>query len=207
MTSTKQKKRVPKGEFGYFRSEQKHRLAVTALLLALPVGVFIAAWIILKTRMTIWTVGCVVGCLPACRSIVNLIMLLMRKPMDKELYEEIRSHAGDLTMAYEMYMTFYEKSAYIDAFAICGNEVVGYSSDPKIDTEYVASEAQKIVRKNGYKVNVRILKDLRHYQERLDSMREHRDSLEEGIKFQPDEKYPEYSRNEMIRHTILAICL
>lgn len=207
MNETKRKRRVPKGEFGYFSSEKKHRAAVTALLFALPLGVFFAAWIYLKTRMTIWTVGCVVGCLPACRSMVNLIMILLRRPMDEGIYQEIKSHAGNLVMSYEMYMTFYEKSAYIDAFAICGNEVVGYSSDPNIDTDFVASEAQKIVRKNGYKVNIKILKDLRPYLERLDSMNEHRVSLEEGIKFIPDEKYPEFSRNEMIRHTILAICL
>lgn len=207
MSKTKKKHRARKGDFGYFKAEKKHRGAVTALLFALPLGVFFAAWFYLKTRMTIWTVGCVVGCLPACRSMVNLIMLLMRKPMDENLYREIKSHAGNLVMSYEMYMTFYEKSASIDAFAICGNEVVGYSSDPKIDVEFMAAEAQKIIRKNGYKVNVKILKDLRPYLERLDSMNEHRASLEEGIKFKPDEKYPELSRNEMIKHTILAICL
>lgn len=207
MNKMKGKARSRKGEFGYFTAEKKHRAAVTALLFVIPLGIFFAAWIYLKTRMTIWTVGCVVGCLPGCRSMVNLIMLLMRKPMDENLYQEIRSHAGDLVMSYEMYMTFYEKSAYIDAFAICGNEVVGYSSDPGIDTEFMSREAQKIIRKNGYKVNVKILKDLRPYLERLDSMREHKASLEEGIKFQPDKKYPDLSRNEMIKHTILAICL
>ena len=71
----------------------------------------------------------------------------------------------------------------------------------------MAKEAQKIVRKNGYKVNIKIVRDLRPYLERLDSMNEHRESLEEGIRFTPDEKYPDLSRNELIRHTLLAICL
>ncbi len=207
MSTIKKKSSVPKGDFGYFAAEKKRRAAITALLFVLPLGVFFAAWLYLKTRMTIWTVGCVVGCLPACRSMVNLIMILMRKPMDEKIYLEIKRHSGDLVMSYEMYMTFYENSASIDAFAICGNEVVGFSSDPKINTEFMAAEAQKIIRKNGYKVNVKILKDLRPYLERLDSMNEHKASLEEGIKFKPDEKYPQLSRNEMIKHTILAICL
>ena len=43
--------------------------------------------------------------------------------------------------------------------------------------------------------------------ERLDSMNDHRESLEEGIKFTPDEKYPDLSRNVLIRQTILALCL
>ena len=52
---------------------------------------------------------------------VSLIMILLRHPMDEKLYKEIRKHAGDLVMSYEMYMTFYEKSGYLDAVAVCGN--------------------------------------------------------------------------------------
>ena len=157
--------------------------------------------------MTVWTVLTVVGCLPGCKSMVSLIMILLRHPMDEKLYKEIRKHAGDLVMSYEMYMTFYEKSASIDAFAICGNTVVGFSSDPKIDAAFMEQEAQKILRGNGFKANVKIFTRLPQFLERLDSMNEHRESLEEGIKFRPDEKYPELSRNELIKHTILAICV
>ena len=64
-----------------------------------------------------------------------------------------------------------------------------------------------MVRKNGYKATVKIFTDFRPFLERLDSMNAHKDTLEEGIKFTPDEKYPELSRNELIRQTILALCL
>lgn len=207
MSNTKKKKRVEKGEFGYFASEKKYRFLITFVLFAVPLLIFFSAWIYLKTRLTVWTVVAVVGCLPACKQLVGLIMMLLRKPMDAELYQTIRAHQGELVMSYEMYMTFYEKSAYIDAFAICGNTVVGYSSDPKIDTDFMAQEAQKIIRKNGYKADVKILKELKPFLERLDSMNEHREALESGIKFVPDDRYPGLSRNEMIKHTILAICL
>lgn len=200
-------KKIKKGEIGYFQSEKRKRFLITAILFGIPLLIFFSAWIYHGSRLTIWTVIVVVGCLPACKSLVGLIMMLMRKPMDRNLYENIHEHQGQLVMAYEMYMTFYEKSAYIDAIAVCGNEVVGFTSDPKADTAFIATEAQKIIRKNGYKVNVKLLKDLRPFLERLDSMNEHRESLEEGIKFTPDERYPDLSRNEMIKHTILAICL
>ncbi|MDC7288090.1 hypothetical protein NXH76_09770 [Blautia schinkii] len=205
--SKKKKKKIQKGDFGYFANEKKRRLIITGTLFAVPLLIFFSAWIYFKTRMTIWTVVTVVGCLPACKSLVGLIMILMRKPMDEKLYKDIHAHEGSLVMSYEMYMTFYEKSAYIDAFAICGNTVAGYSSDPKIDADFMASEAQKIIRKNGYKVTVKIFKDLKPFLERLDSMNDHKESLESGIKFVPDERYPDLSRNELIKHTILAICL
>ena len=103
------KRKTKKGDFGYFSSEKKRRLLITAGLFSLPLLVFFVAWAVNGTRMTVWTVLTVVGCLPGCKSMVSLIMILMRHPMDRKLYEEIRKHAGDLVMAYEMYMTFYEK--------------------------------------------------------------------------------------------------
>ena len=119
---------VPKGEAGYFASEKKRRLLITVLLFVIPLGVFGVSWYRLGTRNTVWTVGAIVGSLPGCRSLVNLIMLLMRSPMDRSLYERILPHQGRLAMGYELYMTFYDKSAFLDAFAVCGQTVVMLSS-------------------------------------------------------------------------------
>ena len=208
MTKQKNQPRwTAKGNFGYFRSEKKRRTLVTAALFAGPLIVLISAWIYYKTRLNVWTVLAVVSSLPGCRSLVNLIMLLRCRSMDPELYQEIHDHQGNLTMAYEMYMTFYEKSAYVDAFAVCGNSVVLFSSDTKTDAAYIAENAQKILRGNGYKADVKLLKEKKAFLERLDSMNRHQDSLREGILFTPDEKYPDLSREELIRHTLLALCL
>ena len=204
---TKRKTSGKKGDFGYFQAERKRRILITALLFAAPLLIFFTAMIYFKTRLTVWTVIAVVGCLPACKSLVSLIMICRGRPVKPEIYKKIQEHAGSLVMSYEMYMTFYEKSASIDAFAVCGNTVVGFSSDPKIDAVFMEQEAQKILRGNGFKANVKIFTRLTPFLERLDSMNQHRESLEEGIKFRPDEKYPELSRNELIKHTILAICV
>lgn len=116
-SKAKTSSRVSKGNFGYFRSEKRRRLIITAILFAVPLFIFFTSWFYFKTRMTVWTVVTVVGCLPACKSMVNLIMILKCRPMDAGLYQKIHEHQGSLDMAYELYMTFYEKSAYIDAAA------------------------------------------------------------------------------------------
>lgn len=69
-------------------------------------GIFFSAMIYFKTRLTIWTVIAVVGCLPACKSMVSLIMIFRAKPVAPQVYEEISEHAGRILMSYEMYMTF-----------------------------------------------------------------------------------------------------
>ena len=196
-----------KGEYGYLKKERKRRILIAAILLGVPLFIFISMWIYLGTRNTIWTIIALVGSLPGCKAVVDVIMVMLARPVEPSIYEKIHAHQGELVMSYEMYMTFYEKSASIDAFAICGNTVVGFSSDPKIDAAFMEQEAQKILRGNGFKANVKIFTRLPQFLERLDSMNEHRESLEEGIKFRPDEKYPELSRNELIKHTILAICV
>lgn len=206
-TEKNNRNKIQKGDFGYFKKEKKRRFLITAILLGVPLFIFFTMWAYNGTRNTIWTVIAVVGCLPGCKSIVDLIMILMRKSMDEKLYRQIRAHQGELVMAYEMYMTFYEKSAYIDAIAVCGNTVVGYSSDPNIDAGFMASEAQKLVRKNGYKVDFKIMKELPLFLERLDSMNQHRESLESGIKFTSDPRYPDHTRNDMVKHTILNLCI
>lgn len=78
-------------------------------------------------------------------------MILLRHPMDEKLYKEIRKHAGDLVMSYEMYMTFYEKSGYLDAVAVCGNTVVGYTSDPK----QISPTLQSSHRKSSVKTDIK----------------------------------------------------
>ncbi len=207
MSQTPKRTSTRKGEFGYLASEKKRRILITGILFAVPLLIFFSAILYFHTRLTVWTVVAVVGCLPACKSLVSLIMIFRAKPVDASLYRKIHAHAGELTMSYEMYMTFYEKSANIDAFAICGNTVVGYSSDPKIDASFMEQECQKILRGNSFKATVKIFTRLDPFLERLDSMNAHKESLEEGIRFRPDEKYPELSRNELIKHTILALCL
>ena len=52
-----------------------------------------------------------VGSLPGCKAVVDVIMVYLAKPVDPVLYKKIHAHQGDLVMAYEMYMTFYEKNA------------------------------------------------------------------------------------------------
>ena len=207
MSQSKKRNSSRKGEYGYLAAEKKRRILITAIFFSVPLLIFFSAILYFHTRLTVWTVVAVVGCLPACKSLVSLIMIFRAKPVNADVYHKIHEHAGELTMSYEMYMTFYEKSANIDAFAICGNTVAGYSSDPRIDASFMEKECQKILRGNGFKATVKIFTRLDPFLERLDSMNAHKESLEEGIKFRPDEKYPELSRNELIKHTILAICL
>lgn len=42
------KKRIPKGEWGYFKSEKKRRMIITAVLFAVPLFIFLLPGSILR---------------------------------------------------------------------------------------------------------------------------------------------------------------
>ena len=120
---------------------------------------------------------------------------------------EIELHNDGLVCAYELPVSAYEKQTFLDSVAVCGNNVVAYTSREKSDIPFVEKHIQTILRQNGYYVTIKVFRRLPEYLNRLDSMWEHHESLEEGIRFVPDENNPDLSRNELIMHTIFAITL
>lgn len=199
--------KIKKGDYGYIHSQKIKRVLLTLGLFALPLAAFVGGYLITGTKKNLITVVAVVGCLPACRSFVGAIVMFMQKPMKESVYREIQSHAGDLTMCYEMYLTTYEKSTFVESFAVCGNKVIGYSSRIEGSAEFVEQHVRKILKHNGYKTEVKVMTQLKPYLDRLDHLNSHKEELRRDIPFQPDERYPDLTREELIMHTILAISL
>ena len=205
MSKTKQK--IQKGDYGYIKSQQKKRTLYTILALLAPLLVFFTGLYIHRTRNTVFTVVAVVACLPACKFAVGMIMMYMQKPMKREDYEQIEKHKKGLTCSYELVISAYEKQSFVDSIAVCGNTVVGYTSRAKTDTAFTEKHIQDILRQNGFYVSVKIFTRLGDYTSRLDSMWEHRESLEKAIKFRPDPAEPNLTRNGKIMRVIHAISL
>ena len=205
MSKTKQK--IQKGDYGYIKSQQKKRTLYTILALLAPLLVFFTGLYIHRTRNTVFTVVAVVACLPACKFAVGMIMMYMQKPMKREDYEQIEKHKKGLTCSYELVISAYEKQSFVDSIAVCGNTVVGYTSRAKTDTAFTEKHIQDILRQNGFYVSVKIFTRLGDYTSRLDSMWEHRVSLEKDIKFRPDPAEPNLTRNGKIMRVIHAISL
>ena len=124
-----------------------------------------------------------------------------------EEYRELNSHVGNLTAAYELYLTSQNQNALVDCLVICGNEVVGYISDKKSDPRFAADHLQKMLRADGFKTSVHMLTDIRKFTERMDSLNAHADELRSGLSFKPDPAYEGYGREDMIRHCALNVSL
>jgi len=104
------KKRLEKGTYGYMDRLKMWEWKKSALMLAIPVLVFLIGWAVMKTRLQVVTVIAVVGCLPGCNEVVHAIMASRYHSMDKKLYEEVEAARGDRMALYENVFTTYDKN-------------------------------------------------------------------------------------------------
>lgn len=201
------KKTGKKGQYQYIALEKKRRIIKTILFFIPSIIIFVTGLILFDTRDNLFTIGAILSCLPGCKQIVGIVMIWLFKSMTPDFYEKVCARQGSLTMVYETILTNYEKNVQVDAFAICGNQVVGYTSDAKADVKYAEKNTMHILKHNGYEAKVKIFKDERKFLEQMDYLNKNEETLRGGIEFTPDERYPDLSREELIRHTILAISL
>lgn len=204
----KKNNKVKKGNIGYISYQKKRRILLTAIMFLIPLVIYASGWIYHGTRENLLTVVAIVGCLPACKAMVGVIMILMQKPMDRALYEQARKAQGNLTGGYELVFTAQEKTTPVNALVVCGDQIVGYTPESRADAPYLEKHIAKIMAANGYKsVQVKIMKDFKQYLQRVHTICEKQEHYREGLTFTPDERYPDLSRDEVIYHTLLAISL
>ena len=65
-----------KGTKGYLKSQNKYEIGRTCLYFAISLSLFLAGIIATGDKMNLLTIVAVLGCLPACKSAVTMIMFL-----------------------------------------------------------------------------------------------------------------------------------
>ncbi len=200
-------KRVSKGKAGYVRWEQFKRILITILMFAMPVGLYVIGIAVTGSNKNLLTVVAIVGVLPAARFAVSMIMILLQKPAPREIVDLTEKNAGDLTRGYELMVTAYEGRMPLDALVICGNNVACFSSSgEKSKFAFMEKHMMKTLSTAGfYSVKVKIFDETRAYADRLKTLAADPARYEANIKFEPDERYPDATREELILHTLMEI--
>lgn len=201
-------KKVKKGTYGYIKYQKIRTFIITFILFLIPLVIYATGYIQTKTRLNLFTIVAILGCLPACKSLVALIMIMMQKSVPQDIYEQAKKANGDLIAGYELVFTAYEHTTPVNTLIICGDQIVCYTPDEKTDIAYLEKHITRILTVNGFpSVQVKVMKDFKKYLQRAKEIGSRQDYYREDIEFTPDERYPELSREELILHTLLAISL
>lgn len=200
-------KKAYKGEAGYIDYERFSRMVRTAILFIIPLAALVGATLYFGTRQNIITVIAMVGMIPACMSAVSVILVYTIRSIPKKLFEEIQPRTGSLTMAYDLYMTNYDKNTLFDAIAVCGDTVVGLATFKNPDRKEAETHIGNVLRQDGFRANVSVLGDEKKFLERLDSLNAHAESIRAGVKRREDDRYPEETYEEQILHILMQVSL
>lgn len=165
--------RIKKGEYRYIKSQKKWAAAKTALLFLVSLSLYLSGYITTGSNKNLLTIVAVLGCLPASKSAVNLIMYLRAKGCGEELRGKVAAHAGTLPALYDCVLTTYEASYEIPHMVFRGNNLIGIALDPKCRTASVEKHLSEMCGRNGIKdVNVKIFTDITKYLNRLVQLQE-----------------------------------
>jgi len=117
------------------------------------------------------TIVAVLGCLPASKALVELIMVLPHRSISKEMAAEIELNANLLTRAYDMVFTSEKMIMPVEAIVISGNTICGYSSNAKVDMNIIANHLKQYLYANRFdKVSVKIFDNYTAFATRAEGM-------------------------------------
>ncbi len=163
--------RTKKGDYGYIRNGKKKAALYTIFCFAISLALFMIGWYTTGTKKNLLTVVAVLGCLPASKSLVNMIMFFKAKACPVELYKKIEPHIGHLTCLFDLQMTAYERTYQIDSLVIEKKNICGVTSDPKCKPELAEKHIMSLLEQNAFKdYTVKIFTDESKYIARLDQL-------------------------------------
>lgn len=195
--------RITKGNFGYIDSHKKIQALKTFVFFLIPIAIFAAGYITTGGKENYFTIIAILGCLPACKELVNVIMFARYHSIPVNLYDNIHLHADGMGELYELTLTTYEHTYPIESMIIYGNEIVGYTSDKESNLSALTEHIEKTLRNNGIGgVHIHFFTKLEQYLSRIDTLSV---KEKENPPFSGDDRYPGMNREEVIMYILLSL--
>ena len=158
----------PKGSYEHAKYKRTVDIIITIFLFLLSLGLFVIGYVATGSKKNLLTIVAVLGLLPACKMVVDVIMCFRVKPVEESVREGIDASIGKLYGLYHMYFTSYDKNFPIDHLVITSNSVIGLSINPKFDEKMFITHLKDYMRKDGIKdITIKIFDDYNKYLNRL----------------------------------------
>lgn len=161
--------RKSKGEYGYLESEKKYSIGRTIILFLIPLCIYLAGYFYHgRDSKNIITVIAMLGCLPACKSAVNMIMLIKTKGCSGAVRDKLTEISGEVKGYYDFYFTSYEKNYQVSHLLFKNNIICGYTESEKCNCQDGENHIRTMLKADGVKeITIKIFNDFTNYQDAL----------------------------------------
>ncbi len=187
-----------KGTPGYIKKRKRTVIIKTVLQFGIVIALLLLGIMETKSRMNLLTLVAVLGCLPASKSLVEVIMILPHHTIAADMAEEIQNKTLHLTAVYDLVFTSEKSIMPVDCVVISDNTICGYTSSEKTDTAFAAKHMKQILYANQFtNVSVKIFDNYTAFITRVEGMNN----------IAAVEKNDTKNKEESIRQVILNISL
>lgn len=164
-------KKNRKGNYRYLQKQRQIEILKTVLMFGISLSLFMIGYITTKTKANLLTVVAILGCLPACKSAVNMIMFFRAKGCSEPLHQDIERHIGTLTGLYDLYFTSYDKNFSISHLVVTSNQLVAFSENRSIQSQAFETHMKKMLEQDGLKdYTVKLFTEEKKYLQRLEEL-------------------------------------
>lgn len=149
-----------KGTIGYINKQRIFEIVKTLILFMMAMGLFLIGYINLGTKKNLWTVFAILACLPACKSLVGVIMLCRFKSLSESAANKYVKAVGNLPTLYENVLTTNEKSYYVPVLCCENNTLIAYCEKSKnTDINKLSEHINQVLKNAGHKASVKVFDD------------------------------------------------
>ena len=156
-------KKIKKCDYGYLLYAYKSEIYITIALFTISLGILLFGIVAFGDKKNYFTIAAVLGLLPACRALINMIMFLKAKKFTcpANLHEEIVSvNSFGLNIRYDLYITSYDKVFPLQAMIVTDNTIIGYTVYDKFDDAKFSEHINTLLGQNLLKIgNIKIFRE------------------------------------------------
>lgn len=164
---------IKKGCYGYIRNHRAVTVLRTLLYFTVSISLYVIGYMTTGTNRNLLTIVAILGCLPACKSMVNFILFLKAVGCSEKLKSEVEDYDDKLTVFYDMYFTSYQKNFPVSHMVLKGNVLCGITENPKCDCNEAEQHLEQMLQQEGIKnVTVKIFSQNNKYIDRLSQLDE-----------------------------------
>lgn len=156
-----------KNTYGYIDSQKKYEIIRTVVYFGVSLSLYAAGLIATKTNANLLTVVAVLGCLPASKSLVSMVMFLRQSGCNTEVYDKVSRCSRELDSLYDLAFTT-EKTTFLVSHAAYRARCLVLFGAKVTDRQVLEAHIQEYMGKAGIKgVTVKVYTDLDKYCQRL----------------------------------------
>lgn len=163
--------KMQKGRPGYIRVRKIRYLLGAIVEFAVVIALLVLGYMQTGSRLNLFTVIAVVGCLPASKMLVEFITMAPYGSVSSDIYKELEKKAPLPPRAYDLILTSPEKVMPVSVMFFCGHTICGYAQSDRVDEAKCAGYIREMLEKNGYeKMTVKIFHDYKAFLARAEGM-------------------------------------